>query len=253
MRRNSYQFPGRPIATYRKKQLDWSSFWLLTLILAVIVLVPLFYGFYRYYIGYTQFGPAAAIAWSRTWYLLATLDLLIFCIFLANSLKKSHKIITVHRKGLRIRNRKTLSYAWDQISGVSFAAVQPYFFGYHLKPRYSANLYMEGKEPIHLDHRIQELQELTYQIKEFIYPQLKHALPKNFQRGDWLEFGPIAIQRERLRVRGTEIDWNRINSLSIQAGYLVVELANQPKIQVPVIQIPNIELLLELIRTGVRA
>ena len=48
-----------------------------------------------------------------------------------------------------------------------------------------------------------------------------------------------------------QIPWSGVRQITVRAGILIVELENQPDIRLPASQIPNLELLLQLIQQGV--
>jgi hypothetical protein len=50
---------------------------------------------------------------------------------------------------------------------------------------------------------------------------------------------------------GQTIPWEKLRSVDVVSGFLVVELSDYSRRKLPVSKIPNIELLLQLIQQGV--
>ncbi|HLA98483.1 MAG TPA: DUF6585 family protein [Anaerolineales bacterium] len=250
---NSNPSLGKLVAIYRRRRLGWAAFCSLVLMGIAVVLAPLFYGFYRHYYGYTQHGPVAAAAWSRTWYLIALLGLVIFSIFILNILKKSRQFVALHTKGIRIRASDTISIPWERIRGLSYSTVQPKFMNYHLKPCTRALLFLDNGAFIRLDQHIQEFGSLVDRIRKSLNPILNARIKENFNRGEWVSFGSIMVNQAGLRIDNLYTAWQDIHKISITSGFLVVELANQTEIRIPVVKISNLELMLQIVQAGVYA
>lgn len=248
-----------PIAVYRYRPFHRGEGFVLIILGLLSVLIPLFYGLNRYTYAYTQFGPAAAGAWSRPWYVLAVAALLVLVALTLYRLLQARRFVAVFKKGLQINLRTATIMRWEQIAGVAFQASQRHFLGIPVNTRYHAVLYPGSGQPVQLPGGIENLPELVSQIKAHLYPRLKPEMETSFQAGKWLYFGPIAIQQTALkfttRARRAQrsIPWSLVDQLRIQSGYLVVELKNSPRQRLPVSQIPNLEILLDIIQSGVSA
>jgi hypothetical protein len=92
--------------------------------------------------------------------------------------------------------------------------------------------------------------DLLARLKTILYPRLLAKLQERYRIGEWVEFGPITVNTGRLRLNGREQPWTDVHRLLVQSGFLVVELANQVPIKIPVIQIPNLEIMLQVIMVG---
>jgi hypothetical protein len=244
---------GRRLAVYRGNPLRWSDLLLVFFPASLLVILPLAYGLYRAWIAYTRFGPAAAGAWARPWYMLATLALIPLTLLACYRLYQASRFVAVYEGGLRLR-LSPFGYrrlAWSQIAGIAVAAYEDRFLGLPLWTRSQATLYPNQGRPIQLNARLQDLPALTRQVKGILYPRLWPALGADLQVGRWVHFGRLAVHRQSLSFSGRQIPWERVTALAVRSGYLVVELETGRRLRLAVARIPNLELLLQLVEWGI--
>jgi len=244
---------GPLIATYRYHPLrsQESLSYLGLGILAVTI--PLAYGLDRYRYGYNNYGELAAITWSRPWFLLAGFALISFCLLLVHRLRLAGRYIALHQRGLCLALTQTQVYRWEQISGIATAMFQPQLFGIKLSTRYRVTIFPNLGRPVHINDSFENVPECMTRLKASLYPRLTPQLKSEFLVGKWVYFGPIAIQRNNLRIRKLQVPWSKVKRVSVAAGDLVVELVDLSNQRLPVDQIPNFEILLQLIDQGVTA
>lgn len=243
---------GKPIATYRRAPLNWAGFFLLSSLGGVTILIPLFYGFKNYLYAYTNHGPIAAIYWSRTWYLLSILNLIIYCIVIAVIRANTRRKIILHQHGLLVNYHSNQEIYWDQIFGIGHGIIQPSFLNIRLPERNFAMLYLNDGTKIKIDPLVIDLNLLISQIKNQVLPIIAPFIEKDFTDGKWLEFGSIQLNNKEIRILGRDISWSNIKNLVVQDGYLVVGLTNKPNIYIQINKIPNIELVLRIAKAGVK-
>lgn len=220
------------------------------------VLAPLAYGLYRAQYASTYYGPVAARYWSRPWYLLAGCAAVLLMIWLLIRLVRSRRYVAVHQNGLRMRLSRRQQYAWSSLAGVATGTVQVRFLGIPLSNRYRAELYPVVGKSVLLDDSLEKLPELLTQIKARLYPRLLKSMRQAFEEGERVYFGPLAIQQSELRLEGKDpaplsIPWSQVRSVNVEAGMLVIDCENNRRIRMPVARVPNLELLLQIIQTGV--
>lgn len=245
---------GIQIAVYRGRGLCRSDVWQFWLPGFGAVLAPLGYGVWRSSYAYMHYGPVAAEFWSRPWYLLATFSVAVFALLGLYRISLSRRLVAVHKNGLLLRQGllRVRRLPWTDLAGIAAGTVQDRFLGLALRTAHSAILYPGAGRPVRLDGSLQALPELVSRIKASLYPRLLPRMQQAFSAGQWLYFGPIAIQREGLRLDRQRFRWEEIDRVAVQAGYLVVELQDRPKKKrVLLSKIPNFELLLQIISQGV--
>jgi len=222
------------------------------------VLAPLLYGFWRLRQGLLNYGPVAAGYWSRPWYILAVVAALVFIYAAIARIQSAGHFVIVYEGGLGLKLKRRHALRWEEMAGVSTETTGYHFLGIPLGQGYQGMLHPNTGKPIRLTNAIQDLPELLTLLKARLYPRLMPHLKANLESGQWIYFGPIAIRRDgfALRKRGKfptsqPVPWSRLRRLDVTSGYLVVELSDQPHRKLPVSQIPNVELLLQLIQLGV--
>lgn len=240
--------------------MDWSE--AVTLILPGIlgVLTPLLYGVARARYGILNYGPVAADQWSRPWYLLAIIAYLIFAFVGISRIMASRRYFAIYEGGVAHNLGRKMTFAWEEIAGITTETTQNQFLGILLRPYVQGYIYPNIGEPVRLDNAIQNLPELLTILKAKLYPRLLPRLQSNLESGQWLYFGSLAIQQKGIKLlnkhpsnRAQAIPWSQITFVNIESGYMVVELSDRPRLKLPVSKIPNIELLLQLIKMGVNS
>lgn len=245
---------------YRGRTLAWRD--VLTLFLPGIlaVLSPLGYGMAQANYAYTRFGPVAAEARSYPWFLLATFALAVFILLVAARLLRARAFVAVHRYGVRISvsHFRARSLRWEQIAGVCSQSIQEYFLSLPLRAYFEASLVPAVGKPLRISRQMTGLPELVSHLKAALYPRLLPQLLAEFTAGKWVYFGPVAIQQSGLQIRGRRIPWQQVERVEIRQGFLLV--ASRPAavspssgapVKIALLQIPNPELLLQLIQQAV--
>ena len=249
---------GRLNRIFRYPPLGWKDVLFLILPGTCAVGLPLWFGFSRYRMAQADYGPVAAMIWSRPWYILAVIALAIFMLASLARLLRAQRFVAVHEKGLLISLKRHQSLRWEEIAGVSMETARYEIAARQFGLIYSGVLYPNAGKPVNLPGAIQNLPELLTLIKARLYPRLLPHLQANLESGQWLYFGPVAIQKEGIRLSNEglfdhkrSVEWAQVVRMDVLSGYLVVELSDNTTHKLPVSKIPNIELLLQLIQTGV--
>jgi Family of unknown function (DUF6585) len=247
---------GSQIALHRNRPFSGRGLWWSLLAGGLAVLAPLAYGFYRAQYAYAKYGPVAARFWSRPWYLLAGVALFLLVILLVLRARSSRRYVAVHQNGLRIHLSRRQQYTWGQISGIASGALETRLLGKTLRTSYWAEIFPMADKPIRLDNSLEGLPELLTRIKANLYPRLMPAMRQAFQEGKRLYFGPFSVSKEELRLEAKEppwrtVPWEQVEAVSVEAGMLEIKTKDSDKIRLPVARVPNLELLLQIIQTGV--
>jgi hypothetical protein len=248
---------GPQVALYRSRPLGWRDAFTVLLPGLLGVLAPYSYALWMYDRTLRQHGPAAAEQWSQPWFWLAWAALGFFILLCILRLLDLRRFAAVHTRGVRLRPGilRTRSLLWKQISGVALSVTQDVFLNSRGRARLSAVIYPNQGSPIRLNERLQNLPELVSRLKASLYPRLLPDLKAGFQTGKWLYFGPLAVQAKALRLPHGKFTWEQVENLQVVAGYLAVSCkeGNEParNIRIPISKIPNLELLLQIIREGV--
>ena len=242
---------GSLIATYRYRPLRWREKLVYLVMGLLAVGLPLAVGSTRYIEGYNNHGELAAVTWSRSWFILAIFALICWSLLIVHRLRLADRYIAIHQKGIAIKIQQASALRWEEISGIASGAFQPSLFGMRGDIRYRATIIPNVGKPIAIRGSFENLPECITRLKARLYPILEAALKPLFVEGKWIYFGPVAVQRDALRLYRLQLPWNDVKRVSISKGDLVVELSDQSSKRIAVDQIPNIEILLQLIDQGV--
>lgn len=244
---------GPPLACYRSRRLAGRDFLLFVIPGIAACLAPLGYGLWRAQIAYAHYGPVAAAHWSRPWYNLSILATVIFLALGLYRLRLSLIAVDVYRKGISIRTGfgGARSFIWNDFHGLISSSIQEHFFGYPVRDSYRARLILATGHSIELPGSLQHLPELISRIKAKLYPRILPRLQAEFKSGAWLNFGPLAIQSQALRLEGKELPWHQVKHVDIRAGKLVIEFNDHSNRNISISRIPNLELVLQLIEQGI--
>jgi hypothetical protein len=248
---------GPQVALYRSRPLGWRDAFMVLIPGLLGVLAPYSYALWLYRQTLPRHGPAAAEQWSQPWFWLAWATLVVFVLLCILRLLDLRRFAAVHKRGVRLRPSilPTRSLQWKQISGVALSVTQDVFLRSRGRARLRAVIYLNQGKPIRLDERLQNLPELISRIKASLYPRLLPDMKAAFQAGKWLYFGPLAVQTRALRLQHGQIAWEQVENMQVKAGYLAVSWkegqGSARNVHIPVSKIPNLELLLQIIREGV--
>jgi hypothetical protein len=230
------------------------------------------YGIDRFYFGYTHFGPAAGIAWSKLWLLSVPLPFGLMVLILIRLLWLSGRRILLYKNGIELRGFRpfeTQSLGWDDIQGITTGMDRLKHTDQHYT-RLHAVLHLNSGRKINLHGSepnrgkpgdIWELPDLVQRLKGNLSSCLVPRIRSDFRAGRWVSFGAVSIHRHGLRIqngvsRQLTFSWNRIKRVAIQTGCLVVESekdgALPHDIRVPISRIQNLELLLHMVEQEIR-
>jgi hypothetical protein len=246
---------GPVIACYGPRRRRWREAWIWPLPGFILACALIISGLDWYYYGYTQYGPIAAQSWSQNWLFWGMFVCAITLLITAWQIFRTRTRVILFRYGVQIHTpfRKPYSLHWENITGVASATIQDSLWGRILRIHHRLTMFTTLGKPITLDDRIDNLLELITRIKANLYPRLLPGLRAQYKAGQKLIFGPLSIHKYAITVRDKQIPWEAVNHITMSAGLLVVETRNQEagkvKItRIPVMYIPNLELLLQIIQ-----
>ena len=249
---------GQSVASYGPRRRRWREAWVWPLPGFILAFILVITGLDWYYYGYTQYGPIAAQSWSQDWLLWGILIGLVTLFVTAWQVFHARVRVNLFRYGIEVHLPRQASQAlrWEDITGIASATIQDSIWGRTLRTRHRLTIYLTKGKPITLDDRVDNLLELTTRLKANLYPRLLPGFRTRFQAGQPLTFGPVSIQSNSILIRKRQIPWEHVYRITVLAGHLVVETRTQESdhsksLRVPVIQIPNLELLLQVLQRGV--
>ncbi len=240
---------GPLLSTYRGHSIGWRDICLLYIPGTLVVIATLVYGLFRFQFAYAQYGPVAAVSTCFPWFLTSFLLFLLVLTAVAIRFQHTKSTVSLFHYGISLGlypfQKHLLPY--KDIGGISTDFKFSGIFNSVSSPLVQATLYPLKGKPIRLPTYLQHYPDMISQIKASLYPLLLPALYGSFQVNQWVKFGSISIQNQGFRLNNRQIPWNDIKQIQIQNGFLVVTLHNQKMYSVPARQIPNLELLLQMV------
>jgi hypothetical protein len=248
---------GPAVASYGSRRRAWREAWIWPLPGVILACVLIIAGLDWYYYGYTQYGPTAAQSWSLNWLFWGILVGILTIMVTVWQVLNARVRVNLFRYGIEVHIpfRTPLSLRWEDITGIASATIQDKLWGHILRTRHQLTIFLTQGKPITLDDHIHSLSEMTTRIKANLYPRLLPGYRARFQAGESLRFGPLSIQANTLSIRNRQIPWVKVTHITVSAGHLVVETHEQgsehkKNIRIPITQIPNLELLFQVLQRG---
>ncbi len=246
---------GRIVKIYRPRQISWRDFFIYFLPASLAVLTPLIYGYWRGWLAQFQFGPALATQWQSPWFSLSGIALIALLSLGLNRIQNAHRCIQLRQNGLHIFGVRGIQQqiSWDEIEDIAAETVQDVFLGIKLGATHRVQIHLKDGSHLKFDARIPGLDDLAARIKAKIYPKRIQTLKSAFQNKETLQFGPVGIDWQQIQLQNQTYRLDQVRAVGLQAGFLMVELHDHTAHRITIGQIPNIELLIQLIREGVGA
>jgi hypothetical protein len=258
--------PSQNLLVYKSSPLRLSNWLLPVVVFLAAGLAPLLYGAYRGAYGFTKFGTVAAASWSVPWLIAGfagTAAAISICLWLV---LLSHRQVELSSQEIVFKKFGmppwwTFRLPWDAVASlqVETRRLRQGGVSYRMtiRPKKGLPIILRDDHSGALPGGLPKLPDLASHIKARVYARLVPGLYRDFAAGRWLSFGPLSIHKDYLRfgryIPGAPIPWNRVQRLAIDSGHLVVELDSSPNHQpkhVPVSNVPNLELLLQLFDQG---
>jgi len=248
---------GPSIASYGPRKRHWREAWIWPLPGFILALVLIVTGLDWYYYGYTQYGPIAAQSWSQDWLLWGILIGVTTLLITVWQVFRTRGRVNLYRYGIstHLPLQPSRSLRWEEITGIASATIQDSLWGHTLRTRHQSTIFPTQGMPITLDNHLGNLLELTTRLKANLYPRLLPGLRTRYQTGHQLNFGPISIHLKSVTIRDRQIPWEQVSHITVLSGHLIVETHDHVSdhsnnIRIPGNQIPNLELLLQVLQRG---
>jgi hypothetical protein len=242
-----------PLSEYRLQVLDWKAVFQVFLPLILLVLAPLTYGLWRTLYGYSSFGPAAALRWGRAWFIISGILLVFLLLYTLRRLIRSHTWVRIYPWGVQyhlpLRPKKNL--AWEDISGISTYSISKSFTPLINKTKHYLVLYSGKSRPFVCHPELSKRPGLKRVIKEQVYKLLKPKLTQAFKAGRTIPFGGLSITKTKAILPSTEVPWEFLAGISIEKGNFLIKLTAGNTIQIPIRNLINLEILVQLIKTEI--
>jgi len=245
------------IKTYRGRKFRNSDIFIFFLPGLCAILGSFLYGGYLFSHAYQKYGPVAAQTWSKPWFVLSLIAVILFSGLFYYRLRNSQRFVALYDEGIVIHLSRVKTATWEEITGVTAITIQPYFFRLHLPPIHTGILHYGNGETIKIQDDLSDTASLLSQIKLKVYPILIKRFEREFRSGEKLFFGPIGIDKQHFSLNNGKSAqnrayyWQQIKQIDLKSGNLMIEFRDYPSMSIPAAEIPNIELMLQLIKSEI--
>jgi len=244
----------RHITTFRGRTIELRTWALIIIPGFLFTLSSYLYGMLLAGTAYQQHGPALAFIRGRSWFIFATILLVILAGYILTRFLISSQRIEIFENGIQYRSifLRRHVYTWSEMSGIASSATRFTFLRKDMRIIPSGVIYLYSGKSIVLTNRFQNIPRLVEIVKSKTYPLIWLTLKSSYRSGGTAQFGPLTLTREHLQIVKRSIPWEAINKLKTDSGFLVVELRDDPAQKVPISDIPNLELLLKFVDWGIQ-
>lgn len=139
---------------------------------------------------------------------------------------------------------------WDQVDAIFQNVTRHYRNGIYTGTTHVYTVLTRERERLVFDDRLKDVEQLGSQLQQAISNVLYPAYVTALNNGQKVQFGPLALDRERLYAGNKNLAWSEIKAIKLQAGQIQVKKEggwfNWSTASVP--QIPNFFVFYQLIR-----
>ena len=160
-------------------------------------------------------------------------------------------LLAMYRDGLAYRasGPEVLTLRWEQMATVT-SDVTYYPANTHAAGSigHKYTLTTTNGESIILDDRLKYAGDAAYAIKQALFALLRPPALARYKAGEALTFGPLTVQKQAgLQLEGKRYPWDGIKEVQVLNGRLRVTLTSGKTHEARASQIPNLELLCQII------
>jgi hypothetical protein len=167
-------------------------------------------------------GYAIAVTCIPALFALVTLALGAWCLFTAwNNVGSG---VAVFDRGFAVAHWEDVrSVPWEDVTAVWQAITKHYTNGIYTGTSYKYTVQLVDDTKYKLDNKYKDIEALGKAIQtnvtNALYPKYVAAL----KAGSRLEFGPIALDYNKIYSGKKELPWDAVKSVRVQGGYLSVK------------------------------
>lgn len=241
-----------------RKWLTWGNF-IICLILSMGALLVFLYGVYETYLAYQQHGPAMIDD-------KLTVPLVIAIIMVGSGLLTGWgayvnwaRAAAVYEGGIAYTDRRgMIVWRWQDIVSMRAAVTRHYTNGIYTGTTHVYTLFNRQNQKLTLSDTIRDVEEVGKKIGLNIFPLLYERAADQFNAGQVLPFGPLAVSKQSLTFNKKTTPWTDIKGISIKHGTLTIHKKEGglfSGMHTSTASIPNLDVLLAIIQqvTGLKS
>ncbi len=213
--------------------------------------VALMVGLVQAYSAYQQHG--LVVLWEPLIVPGIISIVLLLCAVLAgwSAYDNWKKGILLYEQGLAVRNRRGIrTWRWTEILSLKTRLTRNYTNGIYTGTTHAYTLMDRQNEKLVLNDAIAKVEELAASIEQNIFPLLYAPAAQQYNNGQALEFGPVAISKTGMYFGKKTIPWEEIKEVSLHHGELKISQKTGgwfSGARLPAPAIPNLQVLLAIL------
>lgn len=217
------------------------------------------YGIYITFLAYQKHGPAMIDDKLVT---PAIIAVVLFLLGLAagwSAYASWNKGVAVYERGFAARDRKGLqTWRWEELVSLTSAVTRHYTNGIYSGTTHLYTLVNRQNTRLVLNDGYEKVEELAQAIEQGTFPLLYEQLAAQYNSGQTLAFGPVAVSKAGIAVGKKTYPWTEVKEVSIHQGVLKVSKKDGgwfSGASAAASVIPNLGVLLSLINqvVGIKA
>jgi hypothetical protein len=157
----------------------------------------------------------------------------------------------LYEKGFVVRDRHGMQpWRWEEIVSLTSAVTRHYTNGIYTGTTHVYTLYNQQNKRLVLNDALGKVEELAKAIEEGCFPYLYERLALQYNSGQPLTFGPVAISKTAIQVGKKVYPWNEVKEVSLNQGFIKVSKTDGgwfSGANAAASTIPNLHVLLSII------
>lgn len=241
-----------PVRTHRIRIWLRVAQWAGVLLGGAGVAATLTLGLWRWGLAYSNYGPAVVWRWSLPWFAAAAGLLPLFLLGLLSLWRTRSTRVLVYPSGLVYqRGKRALNIPWQEVAAVR---MQGPWFGLRalgVTRPLSLVLKLADGQSVKFAQELSEFKTLVETVKQRVYPPMLRTLTERFNQGEAINFGPLKLDLEGIRLGQRMIPWDQFGHAVLEGGQLTLlpsQESNLRQMRISAAKVPNIDLCVQMIQ-----
>ncbi len=217
-----------------------------------LLLLSILWSLYNALFAYQMFGPAIVRRWASRPLPFALAGLAIAAYSGFWLLRRRGLRVSLHPAGILVAARgRNVHARWDEVERIWLSSIRYGLTAQSSRQQASMRLETAGGETFHLDHTLEGFSELVRNVKEHAYPHILDRYRERLRRGESLDFGPLKLSGEAIRLGSRSFAWSQLSDVSIRKGRLEVHFQDKGRIlrrRVTLGRVPNADICHQLLK-----
>jgi hypothetical protein len=214
---------GAPQRYFRIKSLNRIGSLVASFVFLGGAVLVFLYGVYEAYLAYQEHGPAT-MGNVLTWPVIVAFILFLLALAAGWAAYVNwNKGVALYEQGFVVRDRKGIqAWRWEEIVSLRAAVTRHYTNGIYTGTTHVYTLYNRQNERLVFSDIYVKVEELAKAIEQGIFPHLYERAAQQYNLGQTLAFGPVAISKTGIQISKKVYPWTEVQQVTVQRGFLKV-------------------------------